>query len=366
MAFNKPVLLDIISFDASEEQRIYFNVNGGDLHTRVLVTITERNTPNIIYKQLTLVADHDFFVLAANTLENNKYYAMVIQIGDGTTWSEKSQSDYFSCFAKSTVSINDVNPDGTTVITKRTYTFTGSYTQPDDPLRYYRFYIYNEDGSLFYDSGNQYSLIISTQVSNFENETNYDIALEVVSQSGILSRTGKIHFRVKYQKTGIESQMNVVGDPYSGDVSIRAIIKDQDGEFYGYENGVLYEVEDNPQFVTHKDNDGIGTRWISLPSNRAVLFATDDFFVEVYTLTIWFTRLNLTGKIEIAKIYCGESTIQVLAAPTVIEMLCDFNGRETIYHLDIEPLTTSVNEILRITIDDCWCNMEYEKGGSIE
>lgn len=366
MAFNKPVLLDVISFDATESQKIYFNVTGGDLHTRALVTITERNTPNIIYKQLTLVADHDFFVLEANTLENNKYYAMVLQIGDGTTWSEKSPSDYFSCFAKSTISINDVSPDGTSVITKRTYTFTGSYTQPDDPLSYYRFFVYNEDGSLFYDSGNQYSRIISTQVTNFENETNYDILLEVVSQSGILSTTGKIPFRVKFQKTGIESQMNVIGDPYSGDVSIRAIIKDQDGELYDYMNGVLYETKDDPQFVTHKDNDGVGTRWASIPSNKAVLFATDDYFVEVYTLTIWFTRLNLSNKIEIAKIYCGESTIQILAAPTVIELLCDFNGRETIYHLDIEPLTASVNELLRITIDDCWPKIEYLKGGSIE
>ena len=365
MAFNKPVLLDIISFDATEEQKIYFNVNGGDLHTRALVTITERNTPHIIYKQLTLVADNDFFIFAANTLENNKYYAMVLQVGDGTTWSEKSQSDYFSCFAKPTVSVTDVNPDGTTVITKRTYTFTGSYAQPDDPIRYYRFYVYNEDGTLFYDSGNQYSKIISTQVSNFENETNYEIQLDVVSQSGILNTTGKLAFRVKFQKTGIESQMNVVCDPYSCDVSIRAIIKDQDGVLYDYEDGLLYNTEDDPVFVDHKDNDGEVTRWVSIPADQAVLFETDDYFVEVYTLQIWFTRLNLQDKIEIAKIYCNDSTIQVLAAPTVIELLCDFNGRETIYHLPIEQLTTSVNELLRITVDDCWVDIEYLKGGSI-
>lgn len=365
MAFNKPVLLDIISFDATEAQRIYFNVNGGDLHTKVLVTITERNTPNIIYEQLTLVADHDFFDLAANTLDNNKYYAMVIQIGDGTNWSEKSQSDYFSCFAKPTVSITDVNIDGTTVITKRTYTFTGSYTQPDDPIRYYRFFVYNEDGTLFYDSGNQYSRIISTQVTGFENETNYDIALQVVSQSGIVSETGKIGFRVKYQKTGIESQMNVVCDAYSGDVSIRAIIKDQEGILYDYLDGVLYETEDDPVFVDHKDNDGETTRWVSIPSNQAVVFATDDYFVEAFTLQIWFTRTNFTDKIEIAKIYCGDETIQVLIGEDIVELLCNFNGRETIYGLPIDPLTASVNETIRIILDDCWAEIEYEKGGSI-
>ena len=366
MAFNKPSLVDVTSFDASEDQRVYFNVTGGDLHTKALIIVTERYTPYIIYKQFTVDCESDFFIIPANTLENNKYYAMTLQVGDGTNWSEKSQSDYFSCFSKPAISINDVSTDGSTVITSRIYTFTGTYTQNDDPIRYYRYRVYTQDGQLFFDSGNVYDTMVSAQVAGFANETNYSVVLEVLSQSGIGNSTGRIPVRVKYAKSGIESQMDVVCDPMSGDVSIRAIIKDQEGTLYDYADGLLYETEDDPQFVTYKDNDGVNSRWVQVPADQAILFATDDYFVEGFALQIWFTRQELTKTVEIAKIYCGTDTILFAIGPTMIEALCAFNGRETIYGLPIQQITTPCNETLRVTIENSALNMEYLKGGVIE
>lgn len=365
MAFNKPSLVDVTSFDASEDQQVYFNVTGGDLHTKALITVTERYTPYIIYKQLTLDCESNFFILPADTLENNKYYAMTLQIGDGTNWSERSQSDYFSCFSKPVISIKDVNPDGSTVITSRIYTFTGTYTQKDDPIRYYRYRVYTADGQLFFDSGNVYDTMVAAQVAGFNNETNYSVVLDVLSQSGIGNTTGKIPFRVKYAKSGIESQMDIVCDTISGDVSIRAIIKDQEGVLYDYSNGLLYETEDEPQFVTQKDNDGVDSKWVRIPDGKAILFAADDYFVEGFTLQIWFTRHNLTKTFELCKVFCGTDTILVTIGSTIIEALCSFNGRETIYGLPIEQLDTPVNETLRLTIPDSTLELEYLKGGPV-
>lgn len=365
MAFNKPSLVDVTSFDASDDQRVYFNVTGGDLHTRALITVTERYTPYIIYKQITVDCESDFFIIPANTLENNKYYAMTLQIGNGTDWSEKSQSDYFSCFSKPVISIADLDTESTNVIKSRVYTFTGTYTQADDPIRYYRYRVYTEDDQLFFDSGNVYDKLIAAQIAGFSNETNYSIVLDVMSQSGLSNSTGRIYFRVKYAKSGIESQMDVVCDSYSGDVSVRAIIKDQKGVLYDYTDGVLYESTAAPNYITLIDNDGAKTKWVRVPAGQAILFAADDYFVDGFTFQIWFSRQDTSTTVEIAKIFCGTDTILITASNTVIEALCNFNGRETLYGLQIESPSEPSNEVLRVKIDTGSLLMEYLKGGVV-
>ncbi len=365
MAFNKPMLIDVVSFDATEDQKIIFNVSGGALHKKALVIITERNKPTVVYKQITVDAESNYFILPANTLENNKYYAMTLQIGVEGDWSEKSQSEYFTCFAKPVISIKDIDPSGTSTITSSVHTFVGTYDQENDIIRYYRFRIYNDDNTLFYDSGNVYDKMIAIQVGGMRNENDYSISLEVMSQSGISVQTPKIKFRVKFAKSGIQSQMDIVCDTYSGDVTVRAIAKDQEGILYDYRDGILYETKDLPVFVEHKDNDGDITKWVSLPSDKAVEFLTDDFFVDGFTMQLWFTRSNFTDMLEIAKIICGKENVLIRCGATMIEALCSFNGIQTIYGLPIEQLTSPVNETLRIRIKNCAVTMDYLKGGAI-
>lgn len=365
IAFNKPSIIDVNSFDATEAQQIYFNVSGGDLFTKVLLTVTEREKPSIIFKRIEVDTQSDYFFLPANTLENNRDYAMTIQVGNGTAWSESSQSDYFSCYARPVLSINDINEDGTSIVSSRIYTFTGRYVQLHDPIRYYRYFIYHADGTIFYDSGNIYDTMISVQVTGLESETKYYIELEALSQSGIGNTTGRILFSVKYSSPGVESQMGIICDTMSGDVSIRVRVRNLRGAYYDYIDGVLYATDEDPIFVDHKDNDGIDTKWLSLSGTKAALFATSDETYDGFTVQLWFARIESKSPVEFAKIFCDADTVTLRIKGNYLEALCLFGGKETIYGIPIEATESSVNETVLVSIKDSCLELQYAQGRSI-
>lgn len=366
IAFNKPSIIDISSFDATESQQIYFNVTGGDLFTKALVIVTERDTPNIVYARLTLDTQNDYFILPANSLDNNRDYALTLQLGDGSTWSEASASDYFSCFARPTLSITNIQSDGSTVIESRSFTFSGTYSQPYDPIRYYRYCVYAYDGSLFFDSGNIYDSLVSVQVTGFASASDYSVQLEAFSQSGISNTTEKIPFSVLYSSSGLESQMGIMCDHQTGDVSIRVRVGNSRGEYYDLIDGVLYKTEDDPIFVEHKDSTGALTKWLSIPEGKAVMYAVSDAAASDFSVQVWFTRLDGYNKVyDLMKIMCGDNTILIRCKEDVIEALCTFNGKQTIYGVQTSHSSRPANETLRVSIKNQCLNLEYLSGGAI-
>lgn len=363
--FNKPILIDITSFDAKEDKRIDFNVSGGDLYTKVKATVTERNTPSVIFKTYETNVTSEYFILPAGILENNKYYSLTLQVGDGTTWSSSSSSDYFSCFEKAILSVDGLD-DG--LIEEQSYTFKGNYTQPNDPIRYYRFRIFDSEGNIFYDSGNVYDGLLSVQVAGFENEENYYLIFNTVSQAGIASSTEKIKFKVHYKRVGINSKTDIVCDTQTGDVSIKAIITNQKGEVYygSLTDDQVYESTEEITFGKHKDNSGASSTFAELDGTKNIIsFPLESVnFEEGCTITLWFYRKDVTKPVNLMKAMCNGNTVLVTIQENIVEAYCSFYDLQTIYKADIESQNNH-NEVLRVTIKGAVISMEHILGGAI-
>ena len=128
MALVKPIVNDIMAFDATQAYTVNFTVNGGDRVVKNEIYIVENDsiseTPPI-YNDTVTTFDLSH-VIPADTLTNGIYYKVKIRTYDELN-NESAWSDYYPFYCYTTPSLSFVSLPP--IVSTSTYTFNLRYTQ---------------------------------------------------------------------------------------------------------------------------------------------------------------------------------------------------------------------------------------------
>lgn len=275
MALTKPILLSQVAFDASKEQIVYFQVQGGSQVVANTIKIINNATGAEVYKntQQTFQFQH---TIHANTLTNNTYYSMQIQTldvsGNTSPWSNVVQ---FYCYSTPTLTIT--NMPTSNIVANSTFIFQGLYAQSEgELLNSYVFNLYNTSNVLIATSGTQYgSSNISYKVAGLEDNQNYIIELNGVTVNGTIVTSGKINFSVDYISPNIFALLTLENDCDGGYININS-------------NIITIEGQSNPNPPIYVDNKEVDLRG----SGNYVLWNEGYSINGNFTLGIWGEQFN--------------------------------------------------------------------------
>lgn len=289
LSLIKPILSSIIPFDATEDYILTFSVSsGGDQITGNRLVIYNNSTNTLVYD--TTVANYLYtHTIASGSLSNNiQYKAQIYTENSSSVFSTASDWILFYCYAPGIVTIN-VAEGGT--INAQQYTFIGTYVQNSDPIKSYRFLLYDSNSTLITSYPEVISSTISQLVISLENNVDYHIELITLSQSGVEVSTGLIGFTASYIVPALTSDILLTNLPDSGAVEIDILAVE------------IYVTGNN---YTFEDSD-----WINVTATGAYVYLdkrldliTSDFTLRLHmknvpTNTVFCTITGLYGTITI-------------------------------------------------------------------
>lgn len=298
MALVKPIINDIMAFDATTTYTVTFSVNGGDRVAKNEIKViynneyiygyykesnhlfyedsaftipitgqtgilyVDKNTyTNYIYNgsifnstNLTEIVVYNNIVttfnlshdIPANTLENGKYYKVAIRTYDELE-NVSAWSDYypFHCYTTPVLSFISMPY----VVSTPTYTFNLRYSQLEgEKLDYAIIRLYNNNDVEIQNSGNLYStntppINFSYTVNNLQNDTQYKIKATAMTIDGTVVHTSLITFNVNYNTVPSTDSISAVLDNCNGYVNIQSNVIVEMG------------VESNPDPLIYIDNE---------------------------------------------------------------------------------------------------------------
>lgn len=254
MALVKPIVNEVVAFDATQGTTITFTANGGDQivgNQIYIVTNPSSGTEQVAYNN-TITSFELSHVVPPNAsatviLTNGTYYKVRIRtidaIGNYSEWS-----DYipFYCYATPTLTLN-VSSGQT--IHASTFAFNLTYTQAQgEKINYAIINLYNSSGSLIGNSGNMFSpssppiTFPSYNVSGLQNHTNYKVKAIAETVNGTVIETAMIPFTVSYETVDNDNKLVATVNNCEGYINIRSNIIDK------------MEIQSNPNPLTYIDN----------------------------------------------------------------------------------------------------------------
>lgn len=279
MALVKPIVNDIVAFDARYNQTITFTANGGDQVTKNEIKVVsneivqgyfnaENNLfysdnsfttpivgqPNVIYVGLNTsdnylynggiftvtdlteiviyqhtVSSYEFsHIIPANTLENGKYYKVAIRtydiINNSSQWSNYQP---FYCYRTPILMLNI--EEGQT-ITTQTYRIQLQYLQVEnEKVDYALIEVYNNNNVLIGSSGNLYNsnyppLIFDYDIVGLKDDSQYYVQATVVTINGTIVQTDYIRFYTDFEEIINPSTLTATLNSCEGYVNLHSSI----------------------------------------------------------------------------------------------------------------------------------------------
>lgn len=246
----KPVVKQIIPFDADNEHKIEFSWTGSRAYGHTL-KIYESDTLNLVYEKTveTYALSH---TIEGKTLTNGKKYLVQVSVYDyqkvSSEWSDKYS---FHVFTTPEFMFKDIKNED---IFKNSSIITEViYSQPEfEDIGSYKFYLYDSNNNILQISENKYERedIIYTY-KGLENNTFYYIQCKGITANGMPIDTGKVKIFIKYENTSIYARFfaesdtkhggnkwstNIVLIDYTGDKTFEYV----DDNYIDLNNNVIY------------------------------------------------------------------------------------------------------------------------------
>ena len=244
MALVKPMINDIIAFDATSAYTITFTASGGDRVVKnEIYIITNDDNETEIYND-TVTSFNLSHTIPANTLSNGEYYKVKIRTYDEiNNVSEWSNFYPFRCYSTPILSFLNMP----SVISTSSYTFHLRYTQAEnEKLDYAIIRLYDSNNVELKNSGNLYNantppINFNYTVNNLENNKHYKVKATAMTIEGTVVNTIS-SFSVNYQTVPNTDDIKATVNECDGYINIQS------------EPVIIMNIASNPDPLTYIDN----------------------------------------------------------------------------------------------------------------
>lgn len=323
MALSKPILNLINAFDATKAQTFTFNSIGGSQVVKNKLVISLNTTGTQVYsqEQTTFKFEH---IVAANSLENDKYYSAVLYTYDASgNVSPVSNTIQFHTYATPTLTFTNI--PSTNIINNSSYSFNVQYNQANsEPLNSYIFNLYDFNKNVISTSGELYTgtttvpLTFSYLFNGFQDSTTYYIDVSGVTLNGTQVSSDLVEFTADYATPAIFSSIELTNNCKDGYINIT-------------NNLVVIEGTSNPTPPTYINHEAIDLTkkgsWVKWESGYSI---NGDF-----TLGVWGYKFNPNTQIVYMgnKNDSGETPFKLIInhKETYFELYC-YNGNDVCYY----------------------------------
>ncbi len=251
-----PILNDIKTFSATQENIFTFSVIGGNQVVGNNLVI-ERISDNVVVYNNIQETFNFRHTLPSLMLINGVNYRAKIRTKDiNNNWSAFSNSLLFWCYSKPNLYITNIDYENQNRVNNQTVIFETMYTQDEgEVLQSYRYLLYDENKDLLksfpekYDDGNQ---PLTQEIAGLENGVLYYLEVKTLSPSGNSGTTGLINFEPFYIAPKLMVAVDSTNLPEQGAIKINANIIQIILKLYD-NNGIQI----NPMNVEYIDSDWI-------------------------------------------------------------------------------------------------------------
>lgn len=199
MAILKPTNIspNNIAKDATEDIIISWQ-NLGDRQYYYQIVVYDNQTNELVYDTDKISSLNALHIITGGTLENGNEYKYQITVWNQLDRSATSDWVIFKCSSYPVASFANIAANDE--VLNSSYLFIGEYNQAENiPIRSWIMLLYDEYGSIVGMSPETFSDTIEYEFSGLNNDTDYQIELQVRSQDNLMSTTGKIPFHVRYE-----------------------------------------------------------------------------------------------------------------------------------------------------------------------
>lgn len=307
-----PILSEIKTFDANNENIFMFQSVGGDQVTGSRLTIEKVSDNTIVYEgsSANLSFKH---LLPAETLSNGvNYRARIRTKGRNTqedrieTWSASSAPLLFWCYSKPELNITNIDENGR--VNNQTVEFKTTYLQTEgETLQSYRYILYNENKNLLKSFSEIYSngdSELIQQITGLENGISYYLEVKTISANGNIGTTGLVNFKPMYIIPKLMVRLEPENLIEKGAIKIstdivQILLK-------------LYDINGNeidPSTIEYENDEWIDmTRndYYKLVADNGFKISQSDFILQIWCKDlpenkIFLTLFSSNGKIEMFK-----------------------------------------------------------------
>lgn len=227
MALVKPIVNEIVAFDARKGTTITFTASGGDQVTQNTVKVILNNnsdTETVVFTDTVTSFDLSH-TIPPNRLSNGTYYKLAVQTKDAiNNTSEWSNYQPFYCYTTPTLTFNI--SDGQT-LTDSSYDVMLVYRQNErEKVDYALIQLYNANNVLISSSGNMYNstfppLNFNYTISGLENHSQYKLVGTVVTVNGTIV-TKEVRFYTNYGTIIIDTDLTATLDSCNGYINLHS------------------------------------------------------------------------------------------------------------------------------------------------
>lgn len=279
----KPVVKTIHAFDATSAYMVEFTWTGNQAYNNRMIIYDAQTQVSVyehIYPTNYYRLNHE---IPAYTLDNNKQYAVQVQVidanGDASVFSEKY---YFH-----TISTPDFYFDGLhdgdtlyspSIILNLVYSQSGTET-----LTWIRYHLYDASKTLVTETTPDYSLNMTHTFRALINKATYYVRATGVTVHGMSLDTGYIAFTTSYQNPSAYARVYAEADPETGFVNYYSniVIISPDDTDYEYEDGYidLTEIDPETMLLLHTittPNASMEIDWTAIDGGRQTTKIADS------------------------------------------------------------------------------------------
>lgn len=229
MALVKPIVNEIVAFDATIGTTVTFIANGGDQVVKNQIkVVTNDATETVVYNPAPVTTYELSNTIPANRLTNGQYYKVAIRTFDALN-NSSAWSNYqpFYCYKTPLLSLNI--SDGQTITTS-TCRVSLTYTQAEnEKVDYALIEVYNNNNILIGTSGNLYNtdfppLTFDYDIVGLLDNSQYYVQGTVVTINGTVVQTNKVRFYTDFSPVINPSTLTATLDSCNGYVNLHSSI----------------------------------------------------------------------------------------------------------------------------------------------
>ena len=280
----KPIVKTIHAFDAHAAYTVEFAWSGNQAYNNRMViydAATQAPVYDHIYSNNYYRLNHE---IPAYTLDNNKQYAVQIQVvdanGDYSVFSDK----YYFYTISTPLFYFDGLEEGETVyspsiILSLVYSQSGTET-----LTWVRYHLYDASKTLVTETSPDYGLTMTHTFRSLVNKATYYVRATGVTVHGMSLDTGYVSFTTSYQNPSAYARVYAEADSDTGFVNYYSniVIISPDENDYEYEDSFidLTEIDPSSMLYLYTDNTNPNTTmeidWTAIDGGRTTTKVNDS------------------------------------------------------------------------------------------
>ena len=319
MSLVKPLLSPIASFDATENHKFSFIVNGGDQVVKNTIQIVNNQTSAIVYEHTENTFSYEQTV-NANVLENGVYYAVRFKTfnrnDESSAWSDLEP---FHCYSSPTISFNITNGQE---VNESNLQVELSYNQAQHELLNYAIIdLYDENhrlletSSYLYNASTEFPIVCRYTFHGLINMNTYYIKGRVNTLGNMNKESNFVSFHIRYINPILHSGFNAETKNCHNYVELSTNVK--------VVSGIYHPLNETPTYI---DNQAIDLR--SMVANigdgmysKYAEFSSGYVIPKNFLFRMWFKVGDINKNIAI---FQSQDTTETITLKWVRDTQLDY------------------------------------------